>query len=156
MCNAIDPAGLWVVPEAVTWGDGGAATDGGVLEGPRGGVVLDGDYDLVRILYPQATGGTLEPTRRTFRVFDSGTYIERAVMTQDPTADGGMTELWYDTTEAPSGTDFGSQIVCGGPVFAVDAYTAEGDTFTLFVYGHTLQDTSPIGVDIYRRTCTRP
>lgn len=88
-------------------------------------------------------------------MFDGGAYIERAVLTQDPTADGGMTEYWYDTTEAPSGSSFGSQSICGA-VAATDAYTADGDTLTLFVYLHSLQDPSPIGVDSYRRTCTRP
>jgi hypothetical protein len=154
VCNTIDPSGPWVVPEAFTWGDAGAVSDGGLPEAPMAGVVLDGDYDLVRILYP-GPNPTENPTRRTFRVFDSGTYIERAVLTQDPTADGGMTEFWYDTTEAPAGTGFGSHSVCGD-VAATDAYTAEGDTLTLFVYLHSLQDASPIGIDIYRRTCTRP
>ncbi len=151
-CNGADPTGPWVIPEVFTWGDAGAATDGGVPEAPRGGVVRDGDYDLVRILLPNPSKN---PTRRTFRVFDGGTYIERAVLIQDPTVDGGMTDLWYDTTEAPSGTDFGSHSVCGA-VLATDAYTADGDDLTLFVYAHTVQDPSPIGIDIYRRTCTRP
>jgi hypothetical protein len=152
-CNTIDPSGPWVVPEAFTWGDAGAVSDGGPPEAPMAGVVLDGDYDLVRILYP-GPNPSKNPTRRTFRVFDGGTYIERAVLTQDPTADGGMTQYWYDTTEAPSGTSFGSQSVCA-VVAAPDAYSADGDTLTLFV-GQDAQDPSPIGIDIYRRTCTRP
>jgi hypothetical protein len=153
VCNAVDPTGPWVVPEPFTWGDAGAATDGGVPEAPKGGVVLDGDYDLVRYLLP---GSPLpNPTRRTFRVFDGGTYIERAVLIQNPAADGGMNDYWYDTTETPSGTDFGSYSVCG-LVAASDRYTADGDMLTLFVYAHGIDDPSPIGIDIYRRTCTRP
>ena len=152
VCNSIDPTGPWVVPEVFIWGDAGAISDGGQSEAPTAGVVLDGDYDLVRILY---AGASKNSTRRTFRVFDGGTYIERAVLTQDPTVDGGMTDFWYDTTEAPAGTSFGSQSVCG-TVAATDAYTADGDTLTLFVYAHSEQDPSPIGIDIYRRTCTRP
>ena len=152
VCNTVAPNGPWVIPEVFTWGDAGAVSDGGLPGAPTAGVVLDGDYDLVRILYPSASKN---PTRRTFRVFDGGTYIERAVLTQDPTVDGGMTDFWYDTTEAPSGTSFGSQSVCGA-VAATDAYSADGDTLTLFVYLHSVQDASPIGIDIYRRTCTRP
>jgi hypothetical protein len=152
VCNAVDPSGPWVIPEIFTWGDAGAATDGGVPEAPSGGVVLDGDYDLVRIVFPIAS---TNPTRRTFHVFDGGTYIERAVLIQNPTVDGGMTDYWYDTTEAPSGTDFGSYSVCGA-VAASDRYTADGDMLTLFVYAHGIDDPSPIGIDIYRRTCTRP
>lgn len=152
VCNSIDPSGAWVVPEAFTWGDAGAISDGGAPALPMGGVVLDGDYDLVRILYQSATPNA---TRRTFHVFDGGTYIERAVLIQNPAVDGGMTDYWYDTTEAPAGTSFGSHSVCGG-VAATDAYTADGDTLTLFVYAGSLQDPSPIGIDIYRRTCTRP
>ena len=152
VCNAVDPGGAWVVPEAFTWGDAGAVWDGGATALATGGVVLDGDYDLVRVLYSSASKN---PTRRTFRVFDGGTYIERAVLLQDPGVDGGMTDYWYDTTEAPSGTDFGSHSVCGG-VAASDAYTADGDTLTLFSLGGSSPDSPPIGVDIYRRTCTRP
>ena len=151
-CNAVDPSGPWVTPEVLTWGDAGAPIDGGVPVAPTGGVVLDGDYDLVRILFPNPT---TNPTRRTFRVFDSGTYIERAVLTQDPTVDGGMSGFWYDTNEAPAGTDFGSSAACGA-VGSSDRYTAEGDMLTLFVYGHGVDDPSPIGIDVYRRTCTRP
>ena len=153
VCNTIDPSGPWVVPEGFTWGDAGAVSDGGVPEAPSAGVVLDGDYDLVRILYPGANPSK-NPTRRTFRVFDSGTYIERAVLTQNPNVDGGMTDFWYDTTEAPSGTSFGSQSVCGA-VSATASYTADGDNLTLFVYVSS-EPASPIGIDIYRRTCTRP
>jgi hypothetical protein len=154
VCNTADPAGPWVVPEGFIWGDAGAVSDGGPPEAPLGGVVLDGDYDLVRILYPGPTFSK-NPTRRTFRVFDGGTYIERAVLTQDPTVDGGMTEYWYDTTEAPSGTNFGSQSLCGA-VASTDAYTADGDNLTLFVDLSSEQGSSPIGIDIYRRTCARP
>jgi hypothetical protein len=66
-----------------------------------------------------------------------------------------MNDYWYDTTETPSGTDFGSYSVCG-QVAASDRYTADGDMLTLFVYAHGIDDPSPIGIDIYRRTCTRP
>src|SRR4051812_35632264 len=86
--NPLDPSGAWVLPEVFTWGDAGAVSDGGVPGAPTGGVVLDGDYDLVRVLYPNASTHT---TRRTFRVFDGGTYIERAVLLQNPLADGGIT-----------------------------------------------------------------
>jgi len=151
VCNAVDPSGAWVVPEVFTWGDAGAVSDGGVPVAPTGGVVLDGDYDLVRVLYPNAS---THATRRTFRVFDGGTYIERAVLLQDPLADGGITNYWYDTTEAPSGISFGSKSVCGD-LPATDAYTADGDSLTLFVYANSLQE-APIGIDIYRRTCRRP
>ena len=116
--------------------------------------MLDGDYDLVRILYPGRIPARIRPAVRS-GCSTAGRYIERAVLTQDPTVDGGMTDYWYDTTEAPSGTSFGSQSVCGG-LAATDAYTADGDTLTLFVYLHSVQDPSPIGIDIYRRTCTRP
>jgi hypothetical protein len=154
VCNTADPSGPWVIPEVFTGigGDAGAATDGGVLQGPMGGVVHDGDYDLVRIFFPAAT---TNPTRRTLRIFGNASYAERAVLIQDPTVDGGMSNFWYDTTEAPLGISFGSQEVCG-PVAANEAYTADGDTLTLFVYRSNVQDLPPIGIDVYRRTCTRP
>jgi hypothetical protein len=154
VCNNVDPSGAWVVAEAFTWGDAGADTDGGLPAAlPQGGVVLDGDYDLVRLFYP-GPNPDIDPTRRTFRVFDNGTYIERAVLMQDPIADGGMIDSWYDTTESPSGIDLGSESVCG-TVVTTDDYTAEGDTLTLYVFAGSL-DPSPIGIDVYRRTCTRP
>jgi hypothetical protein len=150
VCNSIDPSGPWVYAETFTRGDAGdagAEVDGGLWPAPQGGVVLDGDYELTRLLYP----GARELDRRTFRVFDQGTYIEKGVLTQNPPGDGGILDLWYDLTESPSGTNFGSWPACGA-VFEDDLYTADGDNLTLYVYfGSQLN-----GIEVYRRICTRP
>jgi len=150
-CNTVEPGGAWITPEVFPWGDGGVPADGGVGERAAGGTVLDGDYDLIR-LQLQASGG--HRTRRTIRVFGGGTYIERGVLTENPSADGGVTGYWYDTTEAPSATNFNSSSVCGA-VASTDAYTADGDLLTLFVFLDNIDEPSPIGIDTYRRTCTR-
>jgi hypothetical protein len=151
LCNTIEPAGAWITPEVYPWGDAGVPADAGAGARPQGGVVLDGDYDLIRLQVPGSGG---HRTRRTIRVFDGGTFIERGVLTENPSADGGVTGYWYNTTEAPSGTDFNSQEACGA-VQSVDAYTVDGDLLTLFVYLHTTSEPSPFGIDSYRRTCTR-
>jgi len=149
-CNTITFAGDWVVPVVFSSGDAGVQLDGGPVEAPAGGAILDGDYDLVGLQLPVGPGQT---TRRTIRVFGGGSYIEWAVALQNPSFDGGVQELWYNTTAAPTGSTLGASIVCG-VVGGLDAYTAAGNTLTFFVYLHSLDET-PIGVDVYRRTCTR-
>lgn len=149
-CNSIDPAGPWVDSQLFGWGDAGAVSDGGAPQSPRGGPILDGDYDLIRLQLP---AGTMR-TRRTIRVFDGGRTIERAVFIANPSADGGVGEYWYNTSGTPSGTAVGGASSCG-PVDATEAYTADGDLLTLFVYQHTINEPTPIGIDTYRRTCRR-
>ncbi len=149
-CNTIDPAGPWVDAELFAWGDGGAASDGAAPPTPTGGAILDGDYDLVRLQLPS---GSMR-TRRSIRVFDGGRYIERAVLIADPKADGGVAGYWYDTAGTPSGAAVGGESSCA-PVDATEAYTADGDLLTLFVYQHTTNEPAPIGIDTYRRTCRR-
>src|SRR5262252_83692 len=149
-CNTIMFAGDWVVPVVFSSSDAGVQFDGGPVEAPAGGVILDGDYDLVGLQLPAGPGQT---TRRTIRVFGGGSFIEWAVALQNPSADGGVQELWYNSTTAPNGSALGAEFVCG-VVGGVDAYTAAGDTLTFFVYLHSL-DESPIGIDTYRRTCAR-
>jgi hypothetical protein len=147
VCNSIDPSGPLVNAETFTPGDAGAEVDGGLWPAAQGGVILDGDYELTRLFYP----GARELDRRTFRVFDNGTYVEKGVLTQNPPVDGGILDLWYDLTNAPSGIELGAQPVCGA-VFEDDQYTAEGDNLTLYVYYNSQLD----GIEVYRRTCTRP
>jgi hypothetical protein len=147
VCNSVDPSGPLVDVAAFTSGDAGAELDGG-LSLPQGGTVLDGDYDLTHIFYVAATG---ETDRRTFRVFDGGTYIERGLLIQEPTGDSGTMDFWYDTTESPSGTDLGTESICGFEP-TTELYTAEGDNLTLYVYYNSQLS----GIEVYRRTCSRP
>jgi hypothetical protein len=135
--------------EAYTSSDAGAEVDGGLLLA-QGGNILDGDYDLTRIFYVAATG---ETNRRTLRVFDNGTYIERGALSQEliPPGDAGTMDFWWDTTESPSGTSLGTVSVCG-TVPNTEDYTAQGDNLTLFVYYNSQLS----GIEVYRRTCTRP
>lgn len=149
VCNSLTVTGDWIVPETFTWGDGGVASDGGAVVAPAGGTILNGDYDLVRFQVP-ASGQT---TRRSIRVFDGGAYIEWAVDIQNPSVDGGLQEIWYDTAGTPSGPELRASSVCNA-VGGVDAYTADGDTLTFFVFLHDTTET-PIGIDTYRRTCAR-
>jgi hypothetical protein len=151
VCNTIEPSGAWVTPDVFPWGDGGVPADGGSGQLAQGGIIFDGDYDLIGLGLPTATA---HRTRRTLRVFEGGAYIERGVLIENPNADGGLNEYWYNTVEAPSGANFNSRSVCGG-VAATDAYTADGDLLTLFVYLDSTSDPSPIGIDRYRRTCAR-
>ncbi len=150
-CNSIEPSGPWVTPEVFPWGDGGVPPNAGPGARAAGGVVLDGDYDLIRL---QLAASSPYRTRRTIRVFGGGTYIERGVFIEDPNADGGVQKIRYDTAEAPAGSNFNSQSVCDY-VITNDAYTADSDLLTLFVFFNTTDDPSPIGIDTYRRTCTR-
>ncbi len=148
-CNSVDPTGPLVDVGAYTLADAGTEVDGG-LSLPRGGKLLDGDYDLVGIFYVAATG---ETDRRTLRVFDNGTYIERGALIQEltPPGDAGTMDFWWNTAESPSGINLGTVSVCG-TVPNTEDYTAEGDNLTLFVYYNSQLS----GIEVYRRTCTRP
>jgi hypothetical protein len=149
-CNTLTPAGDWIVPEVFSWADGGAQVDGGLPQSPVGGVILDGDYDLVRF---QVRDGPGQTTRRSIRVFEGGRYIEWALAIQNPSSDGGVEEIWYDTTAMPNGHDLGASSTCNA-VLSLDGYSAEGDTLTFFVYLQSMND-PPIGIDTYRRVCSR-
>ncbi len=84
----------------------GGVVDGGIIEGPAGGAIRDGDYDVVSADASLSTGqcpadyssGT---TRRSLRVFGGGTYFEWAATNRS--ASGADTNLWYDTTMRATG-----------------------------------------------------
>ena len=135
--------------------DGGVALDGGAMEEPSGGLMLDGDYDLVRYRHNALSGGR---TRRSLRFFDSGTFIEWLVGVETPNADGGVTadQVGIDTRQQPSApTPFTVTITCGNPeLLGPDisfSYTATGDDLVLFTYSLGRL----ASVYTYRRACAR-
>ena len=151
MCNTVAYGGDWVVPEMVVATDGGIALDGGATEEPLGGTILDGDYNLVRF----RQNVSQSPFRRTLRLFDQGTFFEWLNATEMPNADGGMTELRFNTSQQPSHPDlFMLTITCAASGLSAAArygYTAVGNDLVLFAYldgGITI-------VYTYRRTCAR-
>lgn len=148
-CNTIELTGGWVSPEPFVEVDGGVRADGGAVEEPTGGTILDGDYDMVR----WQNSGT-NPTRRTIRVFDGGTYIEWRAINQNPTIDGGMQEYDYNTTVSAAGNTltFLSYPCNAGISISIYEYFVQGEDLAFFDGGGG----SPIyAVDTYQRTCRR-
>jgi hypothetical protein len=151
VCNSIAITGATIVPEPVVGTTGGITLDGGAVEIPMGGTILDGDYDLVR-WQDNITGST----RRTIRVFGGGTYLEWAGVDVGFYADGGDLDFRYDATEHVNGT---SLVVdhtdCSDGAPADDfGFTVAGDEIILF--NTTGGGGSVVAVDTFRRTCLRP
>jgi hypothetical protein len=154
-CNTLALGSDWVSPEMWVAADGGVALDGGATEEPRGGAMLDGDYDLVRYRHNAVGAGR---TRRSLRFFEGGTFIEWVVGAETPNGDGGVTpgQASINTQQQPSAAaPFAVTITCGnpeliGPDFAF-SYTATGVELELFTYymGRL------VTVYTYRRTCAR-
>jgi hypothetical protein len=141
-------------------GDGGI-DDGGVFEGPAGGTIRDGDYDVFLAdgslssgsCQASASSGT---TRRTIRVFGGGTYIEWAG-TNRPTT-GSDTNFWYDTTVRASGHTLTFVSYDCGDVYTITSYgyTASADEFTYFSYSDNADGAGYLQFVVrYRRTCWR-
>lgn len=151
VCNSFAITGATIVPEPVVGTTNGITLDGGAVETPMGGTILDGDYDLVR-WQDNITGST----RRTLRVFGGGTYLEWAGVDVAYYADGGNLDFRYDATEHVTGT---SLVVdhtdcTDGPAADDFGFTVAGDELILF---NTIGGGGSVAaVDTYRRTCTRP
>jgi hypothetical protein len=149
-CNAFGISGPWCQPEPFMGdGDAGVALDGGALEDPAGGTILDGDYDLIRYRTTFTT-----QTRRTIRIFGGVTYIQWAVGQENASVDGGVAESRLDTAVASTGNTLEVLSVdCGNLSTKAYGFTVSGNDLTLF----NIQSTSPLtgNVYTYRRTCSR-
>jgi hypothetical protein len=151
-CNQVEATGAWCDGEAFTSDDGGVVDDdGGAIEGPAGGALTDGDYDLIR--YRTSPGG--DRTRRTLRVLNCATLIEWAIDYDDGST--GLTTIRADTTVNPSGNVLNIvavTCVSANSTFNTTSYgyTASGDELVLF---YTNAAGTLANVYTYQRTCTR-
>ena len=154
-CNTIALDAPPVTSQALDAVDGGALADGGAIEAPAGGTILDGDYDLTHWL--DQAGDT---SIRTIRVFGGGTYIEWAEshVFDSGLLDAGYVNIWYDTTVQSSGQTLNLvSYDCGGDVLITSyGFTVRGDDLILFAYNTSATSQSLYSVDTYHRTCTRP
>ncbi|HEX3902520.1 MAG TPA: hypothetical protein VH853_06700 [Polyangia bacterium] len=154
-CNTIPLDAPSVTSGALDTVDGGALEDGGAIEAPAGGTILDGDYDLTHWL--DEAGDT---SIRTIRVFGGGTYIEWAEshVFDSGLLDAGYVNIWYDTTVQSSGQTLNLvSYDCGGDVLITSyGFTARGDDLILFAYNLSGTSQALYSVDTYHRTCTRP
>jgi hypothetical protein len=137
----------------------GGLVDGGVVAGPAGGTIRDGDYDLLsadtaltgQACPPNYSSGT---TQRRLRVFGGGTYFEWAASNSG----GSNTSFWYDTTMSAAGhTLTFASFDCGSSFnVASYGYTASGDDFTYFAYAGMADGTGALQTIVhYRRSCWR-
>jgi hypothetical protein len=145
-CTDFTASGDYCTVQRGIQGDGGIYLPGGDLFVPTGGTLIDGDYDLV-----QFYGGIYnQPTRRTIRLFNSGTYMEWSVDDDNPPTDGGVTHYRFNTTETPSGTSLGDlKSTCIPNAFGGElGYSANGDQLEIIdFYSEQLF--------VYQRRCTR-
>jgi hypothetical protein len=165
-CNAIaiTSATTSVASECVITADGGVVLDGGALEVPSGGTLLDGDYEFVRWQnYPGANAPgcavfSSTTSSRAFRVFGGGTYIEWAITEAHRGPDGGEGDYWFDTTMTASGhtLTFASYDCGGGLNMRSWGYTASGNDLVLFDFTGQADGVGALdSIDTYRRACTR-
>jgi hypothetical protein len=151
--DALDFGGAELPPETFSLSaEGCVVSDAGAPEGPAGGTLLDGDYDLVR--FRSNVFASSEHSRRTLRVFDGGTYAEWLVENGDPTTDGGADNFRYDTGLQVSGNTLEVRHACGAVTpTSTYGFTANGDELTLFYYRNA---TGPLdSIYTFQRTCAR-
>src|SRR5262245_19441235 len=153
VCNTLTFGADSVAPEPLYQGDAGVILpDGGDLEQPVGGTIVDGDYDLVSF---RSSNFGMRQTRRSIRIFDRATYIEWLMDQDSTTPDGGITNYRFDTTSVVSGTDLAMVMVtCGDNDFSSRfGYSAIGNELFLYQYNNSVGDLQ--NVFTYRRSCTR-
>ncbi|HVV49206.1 MAG TPA: hypothetical protein VHO06_06090, partial [Polyangia bacterium] len=152
VCNTVTADGATVAAELVVGTYNGIYVDGGAVEMPTGGTILDGDYDLVR-WQELETGLT---TRRTMRVFGAGAFIEWAGVDVGSALDGGELNFRYNTSQHVMGTNLVvDREDCTNGASAVSyGFTVDGDVIALF--NSAGGGGSVSSVDTYQRTCTRP
>lgn len=153
MCNTLEFGAGWVIDEGASTVpvDGGLIVDGGV-EYATGGVIADGDYDLVRW---QEMGAGGPQTRRSLRVFDGATFIEWRTDNQDSAPEPAALSYRFNASARASGTMLGISVVCGQvPITSGYGYSAGGDQLLLFYEGEPPGPTV-FTVFFYQRTCTR-
>jgi hypothetical protein len=149
-CNSIEYSGDWIEQEVMRGPDGGVTGDGGVLEEPAGGTLVDGDYVLVR---HRASGGSGE-SKRTLRLLAGATRMEWAIVIMNGTV---QTEFRYNLnlTRSGNGLDVASATCTSGSALMTTRYdfTASGDRLSLF----TIDSATGLSYNIYeyRRVCPR-
>jgi hypothetical protein len=137
-------------PEPFAAGDGGVALDGGAVEAPAGGTLVDGDYQLVRYRSNVASG---HGTKRTIGVYAGATYVEWADYEKGGSAFGEDQVLRLNTTMSAAGTTWTVvDLNCGSLVATGYGYTASGTEIDLYDF-----DASGVlqNVYTYQRTCSR-
>ncbi|HZL21588.1 MAG TPA: hypothetical protein VFG23_27910 [Polyangia bacterium] len=144
--------GPFCKPERFAVADGGAVEeDGGTLPTPTGGILIDGDYQLVR--YRSALSGA-PTTRRTIALYTGGTYVEWAADEKaESTTSGSDQILRLNTSMSASGSVWTvAKVNCGSLGTAQYSYTASGTELDLYDI-----DASgvPQNVYTYQRTCSR-
>ena len=155
-CNSLAVPATSISATGLAPIDGGVVLDGGVMESPAGGTVLDGDYELVRWMNDPDNGETI--TQRALRVFEGGAYIEWAVKQPDQVV-GYTDNLRYNTRATVSGHTMTFSFTCGvGVIMPSYDYTASGGLLAFFAYGedYTTGQYGYLSLDTYQRTCTRP
>src|SRR6185436_20672199 len=162
-CNSIVLNGPWIGRGCFDRQGDGGVLDGGLFDGPAGGVIRDGDYDVISADGSLTTGTCAGggsaggETRRRIRVFGGGTYFEWAASnraTNGATHDG----FWYDTTMRAAGHTLTFVAFDCGESFGVTSYgyTATADEFTYFAYANNAADAGILQTVVrYRRTCWR-
>jgi hypothetical protein len=145
-CNTLEFFGRAIVQEPFVAADGGAVSDGGVLERPMGGTLIDGDYVLVR---HRASGMT--QSRRTLRLLGSATRIEWAFEFSYTVDQVNR----YNLNITRSGNGFDVGVTCGPNDFGTIRYdfTASGDLLVFYTIDATTG--TPYNVYNYRRMCHR-
>jgi len=144
-CTDFAPTGALIMPEQAVPGDGGIYLPGGELASPAGGTLIDGDYDLVRVVWTQT-----RRTQRTIRISNGGTFFEWVINQDDLQTAGATMHYRFNTTMSQSGTSLNvTAIGCSTDLSDTFGFTAAGDELDLF----NLSSTNALFV--YKRKCTR-
>jgi hypothetical protein len=105
--------------------------------------LVDGDYDLVGVAWANGS------TRRTIRLFASGTFIEWAIDDGTPGTDAGLEHFRIDSPVTATGHTLQvTSSSCIGTLSDSFGYTATGDQLQLFNFEASALFT-------YQRTCVR-
>ncbi len=161
ICNSIVLTGPTVVRGCFDRQGDGGVLDGGMFEGPAGGAIRDGDYDVISAdsslsMGTCASSTSSGTTQRSIRVFGGGTYIEWGAVNHGTS--GADTNLWYDTTMRVSGHTLTFVSYDCGDTFVLISYgyTATDDSFTYFAYSDNADGAGYLQTVVrYRRTCWR-
>jgi hypothetical protein len=127
-CSDFAVTGDWVTSDRAVAGDGGIYVPGGEYVTPMGGVIANGDYDLVKSVW----GSTMQRTRRSMRVFDGGAFISWVVDVDDSATDAGVMH-YRANTNATVANDV-IQVTandCGATISSY-SYTVAGEQLLLF------------------------
>jgi hypothetical protein len=145
-CTDFTPSGALLYVQRGIAGDGGIYVPGGDFIVPTGGTLVDGDYDLIQF-YGNPDDFS---TRRTIRLFGSGTYMEWSADNSNPPSDGGITHYRFNTTVTPQAGNM-LKLVSSCILSALPyplGYSANGDQLELI-------DFEAQSLFVYQRRCTR-